>query len=83
MRRAADCPSRMELESLRLGKLSSDMVEQLAQHLEQCDSCVQVFQKLNGDDVLVELLQSACRGRSEPREAHSQLEGRGLQCGVG
>ena len=54
MKLAVTCPTRQELQRLRLGHVPFADVEQLAQHLEQCDVCVRLFQTLPEDDTLVE-----------------------------
>jgi predicted Ser/Thr protein kinase len=67
MKPAATCPSRQQLEQLRRGQLPMERVEELARHLEHCDTCVRTFQALKGEDRLVEVLrhQAQVRGVAE------------------
>jgi len=66
MNPVATCPARRELEQLRRGQVPYARVEELARHLEQCESCVHTFHGLPGEDTLVELLhgQAATRGQA-------------------
>jgi serine/threonine protein kinase len=72
MKPAAACPSRRELEQLRLGLVAFARVEELAQHLERCPACVHTFQALQGEDTLAEVL---CRQAAEPPMGHATIVG--------
>jgi Leucine-rich repeat (LRR) protein/tRNA A-37 threonylcarbamoyl transferase component Bud32 len=51
------CPGRQQLERLSRGKIPYALVEPLARHLEQCDSCLRTFQALQNEDTLAEVLR--------------------------
>ncbi|MFW6106665.1 MAG: serine/threonine-protein kinase, partial [bacterium] len=67
---ASDCPSTTELSLFAVGKMSSERVEAIARHVEQCDSCAGALATLDPDD---DVLVSQLRMKSElewatPRE---------------
>jgi serine/threonine protein kinase/Leucine-rich repeat (LRR) protein len=57
MNRAIDCPGRAVLEQLQDGKVPFPEVESLARHLEECESCIRIFQSLTRKDTLSEMLR--------------------------
>src|SRR5262245_7748944 len=69
MKQAAACPSRQDLERLMQGQMSYTQVEQLAQHLERCDSCISTVQALKVDDTLVEVIRKQAHAQGKPPDA--------------
>ena len=52
------CPSREELLSFRLAKLSEAALETISSHLQECDTCVATVATLDdGDDSLIQGLR--------------------------
>jgi len=72
MAAVAACAQRAQVEKLARGQLPFPEVEKLAQHLEQCPSCVQTVQSLKGEDTLVELLRKQPAAINKTEEAALQ-----------
>jgi anti-sigma factor RsiW len=63
---AVACPSVIELHQFVLGHNSDADFARIADHLEQCDTCVSLLRTLKQDDPLVQALRSGPVKDSEP-----------------
>ncbi|MGE0606292.1 MAG: SUMF1/EgtB/PvdO family nonheme iron enzyme [Pirellulales bacterium] len=66
MKSVATCPSQQDLQQLAQGSFPLAQVEQLALHLEQCETCAQTLAGLPVDDTLVEVLRQQAARHNQP-----------------
>jgi len=71
--RPTACPNREEWSAFYLGKLPADVVQTLAEHLEQCTECSSSLQALEGEaDELVRQLRRPSANDSSPSDSASR-----------
>lgn len=69
---AEQCPDESKLQTLALGLLSPEEVEQLAGHCEKCDQCVKSLQSLQSLQVNDALIQTMRSGATTITSAQSE-----------
>ncbi|QDS97448.1 serine/threonine-protein kinase [Adhaeretor mobilis] len=69
---ALDHPAHEMLSDYALGRLPADELDEIAEHLQQCDDCQETLTSLAGEDTLVRGLAMANDG--SPYEAEADLQ---------
>ena len=79
MSNSRECPSAEQLQLLALGQLPEPIVQDIEQHVLDCQSCAQMTLNLVADETLIETLRGARTGeksgRSEPSSAEKLFAG--------
>src|SRR5208283_5123990 len=70
------CPDVQTLQRFALGCMTPTEVEGLAEHVGQCDICVQTLHTLKMDDTLVEVMaaQSTLADRARPKNMEALIQ---------